>query len=96
MRHRRHGELLRPSCLLLVLLVIQVTLGALTVLTGRQYLINSLHVVTGASVLVTSLVLTLRAHRTRLDAVSAAARSTAYGIHGTGAVDRSRPAGVRA
>ena len=56
---------MRPAGLLLALLVVQVTLGALTVLTGKQYVINSLHVVTGASVLVTSLVLTLRAHRAR-------------------------------
>ena len=40
---------------------IQITLGALTVLTGKHYIINSLHVVTGAMVLGTSLVLTLRA-----------------------------------
>jgi heme A synthase len=46
-------------------LPVQITLGALTVLSGRQHIINSLHVVTGASVLVTSLVLTLRAHRIR-------------------------------
>jgi heme A synthase len=61
--HPRRGELVRPSILLLVLLVAQITLGAYTVLTGRHYIINSLHVVTGASVLATSLVLTLRANR---------------------------------
>jgi len=63
--HRRRGELVRPSILLLVLLAAQITLGALTVLSGKHYVINSLHVVTGASVLATSLVLTLRAHRSR-------------------------------
>jgi len=63
--HRRRAELLRPSIALLVLVALQVTLGALTVLSGKQYIINSLHVVTGASVLVTTLVLTLRAHRAR-------------------------------
>ena len=61
--HRSRRELRRPSLLLLVLLAIQITLGALTVLSGKQFIINSLHVVTGASVLVTSLVLTLRAYR---------------------------------
>lgn len=66
--HRRSGELIRPSVLLLVLLAVQVTLGAYTVLTARHYIINSLHVVTGASVLVTSLVLALRVHRSRLAA----------------------------
>jgi cytochrome c oxidase assembly protein subunit 15 len=63
--HRTRTELLRPSLLLLALLVAQITLGALTVLSQKQFIINSLHVVTGASVLVTSLVLTLRAHRPR-------------------------------
>ena len=63
--HRRRAELRRPSLLLLALLAIQITLGALTVLSGKQYVINSLHVVTGAMVLATSLVLTLRACRSR-------------------------------
>ena len=64
--HRRsRRELRRPALLLLALLASQVTLGALTVLSQKEFIINSLHVVTGASVLVTSLVLTLRAHRSR-------------------------------
>jgi cytochrome c oxidase assembly protein subunit 15 len=65
--HRRRAELRRPSLLLLTLLPLQITLGALTIWSGRQPLINSIHVVTGASVLVTSLVLTLRAHRARFN-----------------------------
>ena len=63
--HRRRAELLRPSIALLVLVALQVTLGALTVLSGKHYIINSMHVVTGAGVLVTTLVLTLRGHRAR-------------------------------
>jgi cytochrome c oxidase assembly protein subunit 15 len=63
--HRMRPELRRPSILLLALLTTQVMLGALTVLSHKEFIINSLHVVTGASVLVTSLVLTLRAHRSR-------------------------------
>jgi heme a synthase len=63
--HRTRRELRRPSILLLALLATQVTLGALTVLSHKEFIINSLHVVSGASVLVTSLVLTLRAHRSR-------------------------------
>ena len=63
--HRARKELFRPSLLLLALLVTQITLGALTVLSRKEFMINSLHVVTGASVLVTSLVLTLRACRAR-------------------------------
>jgi cytochrome c oxidase assembly protein subunit 15 len=60
---RRSRPLARGAWLLLILLAVQITLGALTVLSGRHELINSLHVVTGASVLATSLVLTLRVHR---------------------------------
>jgi heme a synthase len=63
--HAGRRELVGPAVLLLTLVAVQITLGALTVLSGKHYIINSLHVVTGASVLVTSLVLTLRAHRGR-------------------------------
>jgi cytochrome c oxidase assembly protein subunit 15 len=63
--HRRHRALVHSAALLLTLIAVQVTLGALTVLSQKQPLINSLHVVTGASVLATSLVLTLRSHRVR-------------------------------
>jgi heme A synthase len=71
---RRRSELRHPALLLLALLPLQITLGAFTVLSGRQPIINSLHVVTGASVLVTSLVLTLRAHRARFNEGAAGVR----------------------
>jgi heme a synthase len=67
--HRSRPELWRPSALLLVLISIQITLGALTVLSQKHYIINSLHVVTGASVLATSLVLTLRSRRVSLGTI---------------------------
>lgn len=63
--HRDRTELVRPSILLLVLVATQVTLGALTVLTRKDVLINSLHVVTGGCVLAATVALALRAHRTR-------------------------------
>jgi heme a synthase len=63
--HWRSRELRRPAILLLMLVALQITLGALTVLSQKQFMINSLHVVNGALVLVTSLVLTLRAHYSR-------------------------------
>jgi cytochrome c oxidase assembly protein subunit 15 len=72
--HRRRAELRNPAILLLVLLPLQITLGALTVLSGRQPIINSFHVVTGASVLVTSLVLAMRAHRIRFNEGAAGVR----------------------
>src|SRR5215470_3556844 len=53
-------ELVRPAVLLAALVVVQVTLGAMTVLSRRDVWINSVHVVCGALVLTTSLVLTLR------------------------------------
>jgi cytochrome c oxidase assembly protein subunit 15 len=61
--HRRRRELMRPGALLVALVAVQVTLGALTVLSQRDVWINSLHVVCGALVLTTSLVLTLRTWR---------------------------------
>jgi heme A synthase len=50
------------------LVIIQVTLGALTVISRRDPLVNSLHVVVGALVLTTSLLLTLRSWRVRFAA----------------------------
>ena len=66
-RARGRTELRRPSILLVVLLGLQVVLGASVVWSGKQFVINSLHVATGAAVLATSLVLTLRAHGARLE-----------------------------
>jgi heme a synthase len=63
-RHRRR-ELVRPVLLLLALLPVQITLGAVTVLGNKPYIINSLHVVTGAVILATALVLALRTQRAR-------------------------------
>ena len=62
---RRSRGLMRPAALLPALVAVQVTLGALTVLSQRDVWINSLHVVCGALVLTTSLVLTLRTWRSR-------------------------------
>lgn len=96
--HGRRRELLRPSILLVALLILQVTLGAFTVLSQKHYIINSLHVVTGASVLATSLVLTLRAHRRRFADAEASATGSVYrGVPSAGgAMNRQKPAGARA
>ena len=61
----RLGELRRPAALLIALVAVQITLGALTVLSKRDVWINSVHVVCGALVLTTSLVLTLRTWRVK-------------------------------
>jgi cytochrome c oxidase assembly protein subunit 15 len=60
-----HHELTRPAALLVALAAVQITLGAMTVLSRRDVWINSVHVVCGALVLTTSLVLTLRTWRVR-------------------------------
>jgi cytochrome c oxidase assembly protein subunit 15 len=91
--HRTRRELVRPSMLLVALLAVQITLGALTILTAKHYVINSFHVVTGALVLATSLTLTLRAHRPRF--VEAAAPRSRDAV-GASVAGRSRPAGARA
>jgi len=65
--HGRRSELVRPVWGLVVALALQIALGALVVLSGKQPLINTMHVATGATVLVTSLMLTLRAFRVRFD-----------------------------
>ena len=61
--HRRRLELARPVFLLMMLLSMQVTLGAFVVWSGMDPVINTAHVVNGALVLATSLVLTLRSFR---------------------------------
>jgi len=64
--YRDRRELMRPAALLVALVAIQVTLGALTVLSLRNPWINSFHVVCGALVLTTSLVIALRTWRGRI------------------------------
>src|SRR5262245_49964448 len=76
-RHRDRSEVTRPALLLLMLVAIQVTLGALTVLSRRDPWINSFHVVGGAMVLTTSLVLTLRSWRVRIEVVRPVPDTTA-------------------
>jgi heme a synthase len=66
LRHPHRIELAQPALLSLIVVVFQITLGALTVLTRRQVWINSLHVVFGALVLTASLVITLRSWHIRI------------------------------
>jgi len=63
--HRGRRELTRPAAFVVALVALQITLGALTVLSRRAVAINSAHVVCGATVLATSLVITLRSWRLR-------------------------------
>ena len=88
--HRGRRELMGPAGLLVALLIVQITLGALTVLSQRNVAINSAHVVCGALVLTTSLVITLRSWRARFAEVRLKPDTTTVGVR------ISPPAGVRA
>jgi heme a synthase len=96
--HRRRTELTRPAAIIAVLVAVQVTLGAFTVLSQRAVWINSLHVVCGALVLATSLVITLRSWRVRfapapwVPRAREASSRTAQGV----APGPRKPAGARA
>jgi cytochrome c oxidase assembly protein subunit 15 len=59
-RYRDRPDLTHPALLLIVLLLIQVTLGAVTIWSGRAVLPTTTHVAIGAAVLATSLALTIR------------------------------------
>ena len=72
--HADRRELTRPAILIVALVAVQVTLGALTVLSRRDVWINSAHVVCGALVLTTSLVLTLRSWRVTFASAPATVR----------------------
>ena len=61
--HRERRDLTRPALLLAALVLVQVGLGAWTVLSGRQVAVNTAHVAVGAAVLAASIVLALRVHR---------------------------------
>jgi cytochrome c oxidase assembly protein subunit 15 len=90
--HRGRRELTRPAAILVVLVLVQVTLGAFVIWTGLQPLVNTAHVVNGALVLATSLVLTLRSERSRF-ALETDATSARRAAAGTAASFRSGPVG---
>jgi cytochrome c oxidase assembly protein subunit 15 len=75
-QYRDHVELVRPTTIIVALVAVQVTLGALTVLSRRDPWINSFHVVCGALVLTTSLVITLRTWRDSFASDAREPRST--------------------
>jgi cytochrome c oxidase assembly protein subunit 15 len=71
--HRSQSELVRPATLLVILVAVQIALGAFVIWSGLQPIINTAHVVNGALVLGTSLVLTLRSFRRTFAFADAAA-----------------------
>jgi heme a synthase len=82
---RQHGdrpELRRPAVLLMALLVLQITLGGLTVLTAKDVVINTAHLATGALVFATTVVLALRVHRPHFGVGAARAASPMPPVRG--------------
>jgi len=75
--HQHRLELRRLACLLIGLVTIQFTLGALTVLSERQVGINTAHVATGAALLATVVLLALLVHRHRFTDASLSNASVA-------------------
>jgi cytochrome c oxidase assembly protein subunit 15 len=74
---RRLGDdrpLLTPAILMSALLVVQITLGLLTVILRKPADVASAHVAVGALLLVSTFVLTVRAARTAAPSIAAAAR----------------------
>lgn len=63
LRHRHEPRLLGPSLLAFALVVLQLTLGALTIWTRKAVLPTTLHVATGAALLAASVTLALVACR---------------------------------
>jgi cytochrome c oxidase assembly protein subunit 15 len=61
LRHHKNAALRRPAFFLIALLILQITLGILTVLLRKPADIASLHVATGALTLMTTFVLMVRA-----------------------------------
>jgi heme a synthase len=62
--YSEYALLFRPALAMLVLLTIQLTLGAVTVWTAKSVFPTTAHVLTGALILGTSFLLTLRAYAT--------------------------------
>jgi len=61
--YKAQPKILHPSILLMLLVLVQITLGAYTVWTKTAVPIATLHVITGALTLATSLLLTLRSYK---------------------------------
>ncbi len=73
--HEGHRpELVRSAWVLVGLVLVQFTLGAFVVLTGRQVVVNTAHVAVGALVFGASVRLALLAHRRRFREAEAAGR----------------------
>jgi cytochrome c oxidase assembly protein subunit 15 len=94
-RHPGRHELTHVATLLVALLGVQITLGALTVLSGLAVIINSAHVVCGALVLATSVVLALRCWQVAFENPVRLKADTTYGMSRV-RLEADRATGARA
>jgi cytochrome c oxidase assembly protein subunit 15 len=90
LRHRGVGGLAGPAALLIVLLVTQLTLGALAVVLRKPADVTSLHVAVGALTLATAFVLTVRGWRLYVQRAVANEKETAPGNAPIGATLATR------
>jgi cytochrome c oxidase assembly protein subunit 15 len=77
-RYRNQPYIVRPAIGLLALLALQISLGALTIWTGRAVIPTTAHVAIGAAVLGTSFALTLRVFHLFRTAPDAAAKADTW------------------
>ncbi|HJU11880.1 MAG TPA: hypothetical protein VJ728_13440, partial [Candidatus Binataceae bacterium] len=80
--HSAERSLRNNAILLLILLAMQITLGALTIWSGRAVLATTAHVTIGAAVLGASLALTIRVYELK-------ARTKSARIPGIASIPRS-------
>jgi cytochrome c oxidase assembly protein subunit 15 len=88
--HRSRRELVRPATILVLLVAVQVTLGAFVIWSGLQPVINTAHVVNGALLLATSLVLSLRSVRWKFSATVPGSVAPATPVVSRARVDRTQ------
>jgi heme a synthase len=94
-RHRRVRALALPALGMSALVALQITLGALVVLTRKAVLPNTVHVATGAALLATSLALTLQSWRLARQARAERAAAAVDGMGARGAASRRPLAAAR-
>ena len=94
--HKSNPKLTAPAMVQVALVVVQISLGAFTVLSQRAVIVNSLHVVCGALVLATSLVIVLRSWRVKFANAPAAATRGASTTRHVGLGPGQAGQGVRA
>jgi cytochrome c oxidase assembly protein subunit 15 len=90
-RHTARGWLIRPAIAIIILLVIQVTLGISTVLMGKPADVATAHLAVGALVLMSAVVLMTRIERLQYVIMSGQCRNTGKPLFRPARAARSQP-----